>query len=60
MTDGIVEAIRRKDPAKSYIAALQWHPEFHKSGSDTIDDGAVLKDFLGAVAAAKTARAAGS
>ena len=54
VTDGIVEAIRRKDPAKSYIAALQWHPEFHKPGSDTIDDGAMLKDFLTAVAAAKT------
>ena len=53
VTDGIVEAIRRKDPAKSYIAALQWHPEFHRPGSGTIDDGAVLKDFLGAVAAAK-------
>ena len=52
-SDGIVEAIRRKDTSKSYIAALQWHPEFHLPGSDTIDDAAVLKDFLGAVAAAK-------
>ena len=56
-SDGIVEAIRRKDPSKSYIAALQWHPEFHRSGSDTIDDGAVLRDFLGAVAATKKSRA---
>ena len=54
VTDGIVEAIRRKDRSKSYIAATQWHPEFHKPGSDTIDDGAVLDDFLAAVAAAKT------
>lgn len=53
VTDGIVEAIRRKDPSKSYIAALQWHPEFHKPGSETIDDSAVLEDFLGAVAAAR-------
>lgn len=52
-SDGMVEAIRRKDRSKSYIAALQWHPEFHQSGSDTIDDGAVLNDFLSAVAAAK-------
>ena len=54
VTDGLVEAIRRKDRSKSYIAATQWHPEFHKPGSDTIDDGAVLEDFLAAVSAAKT------
>ncbi len=53
--DGLVEAIRRRDPGKSYIAAVQWHPEFHKPGSDTIDDGALLDDFLDAVAAAKKA-----
>ena len=53
VTDGLVEAIRRKDRSKSYIAATQWHPEFHKPGSDTIDDGAVLEDFLAAAAAAK-------
>jgi putative glutamine amidotransferase len=52
-SDGLVEAIRRKDAAKSYIAAVQWHPEFHRPGSDTIDDGAILQDFLNAVAAAK-------
>lgn len=51
--DGIVEAIRRKNPSKSYIAALQWHPEFHQPGADTIDDAALLEDFLCAVAAAK-------
>ena len=53
VTDGIVEAIRRKDPSKSYVAALQWHPEFHKPRSETINDSAVLEDFLGAVAAAR-------
>jgi putative glutamine amidotransferase len=53
-TDGVIEAIRRKDPAASYIAAVQWHPEWHQPGaSDTIDDAALLQDFLGAVAAAK-------
>ena len=56
-SDGIIEAIRRKDPSKGYIAALQWHPEFHPGGSSTIDDSAVLDDFLGAVALAKTAGA---
>jgi putative glutamine amidotransferase len=53
VTDGIVEAIRRKDRRKNYIAALQWHPEFHLAGSDTIDDGAILGDFLAAVTQAK-------
>ena len=53
VSDGIIEAIRRKDPSKSYIAALQWHPEFHQAGSDTIDDEAMLQDFLGAVAEVK-------
>ena len=51
--DGVVEAIRRRDPDKSYIAAVQWHPEFHKPDADTIDDSALLQDFLGAVAAVK-------
>ena len=54
VTDGIVEAIRRKDRSKSYIAATQWHPEFHKPGARTFDDGALLEDFLAAVSAAKT------
>ena len=53
VTDGIVEAIRRNDPEKAYIAAVQWHPEFHKPGSDTIDDTAMLEDFLRAVATSK-------
>jgi putative glutamine amidotransferase len=53
VSDGIIEAIRRKDPTKSYIAALQWHPEFHQASSDTIDDAAVLDDFLMAVAQVK-------
>lgn len=55
VSDGIIEAIRRKDPAKSYVAAVQWHPEFHQPGSDTINDAAMLDDFLDAVAAARTA-----
>ncbi|MCJ0765778.1 gamma-glutamyl-gamma-aminobutyrate hydrolase family protein [Variovorax terrae] len=51
--DHLIEAIRRKDSARSYIAAVQWHPEFHQPGSDTIDDGALLEDFLVAAAAAQ-------
>ena len=56
--DRLVEAIRRKDPDKSYIAAVQWHPEFHQARSDTIDDAALLRDFLQAAAAAKKHKAA--
>ena len=51
--DGLIEAIRRKDPDRSYIAAVQWHPEFHVPGSDTIDDAALLQDFLAAAKAAQ-------
>jgi putative glutamine amidotransferase len=53
-SDKLVEAIRRKDRSKSYIAAVQWHPEFHQPGSDTIDDAAILEDFLDAVTAVKS------
>jgi len=51
--DGIVEAIRRTDGGKPYVAAVQWHPEFHRADSETIDDAALLEDFLAAAAAAR-------
>jgi putative glutamine amidotransferase len=51
--DGIVEAIRRPDAGKSWLAAVQWHPEFHLPGSDTIDDAALLEEFLAAASAAR-------
>ncbi|MCW5221295.1 gamma-glutamyl-gamma-aminobutyrate hydrolase family protein [Verminephrobacter aporrectodeae subsp. tuberculatae] len=52
--DGVPEAIRRS-PARGrgYIAATQWHPEFHRHGLDTLDDSAILQDFLAACALAK-------
>ncbi|MBO0944312.1 gamma-glutamyl-gamma-aminobutyrate hydrolase family protein, partial [Acidovorax temperans] len=52
--DGVPEAIRVKPaPGRGYIAATQWHPEFHKLGADTLDDTAILNDFLAACAHAK-------
>jgi putative glutamine amidotransferase len=47
--DGLVEAVRR--PGDSYVAAVQWHPEFHRADLGTLDDGAILNDFLSAVQA---------
>ena len=51
--DGMIEAIRR--PSGSYMAAVQWHPEFHRRGEGTLDDAPLLADFLAAARAAKTA-----
>jgi putative glutamine amidotransferase len=51
--DGLVEAIRRQDAGKPYLAAVQWHPEFHQSDADTIDDAALLADFLDAARATR-------
>ena len=50
--DGIVEAIRHTGP--TYIAAVQWHPEFHPLDSaEHFDDGPMLRDFLAACRQAK-------
>lgn len=51
--DGMIEAIRRRDAAKPFMAAVQWHPEFHRHDADTIDDAALLEDFLVAAFAAR-------
>jgi putative glutamine amidotransferase len=52
--DGIIEAIRRTDTARPYLAAVQWHPEFHLPGGDHFDDAALLDDFLRAAQAARS------
>jgi putative glutamine amidotransferase len=43
--DEVIEAVRWRGP--SYVAAVQWHPEFHKPVEHgVIDDGPILNDFL--------------
>lgn len=43
--DGIVEAIRRK--GAGFVAAVQWHPEFHEKNEHIVfDDKPLLHDFL--------------
>jgi putative glutamine amidotransferase len=50
--DGIVEAIRWTGP--SYVAAVQWHPEFHDwTRTDLLSGDPLLADFL---QAARTSR----
>ncbi len=49
--DGVIEAIRKK--GEGFMAGVQWHPEFHPSGSDLLDGSPLLAAFL---AAAEKAR----
>ena len=44
--DGLIEAISRPGPA--FMAAVQWHPEFHRTGEGTLDDRPLLEAFLAA------------
>jgi putative glutamine amidotransferase len=50
--DGLIEAIRR--PGDSFMAAVQWHPEFHRPSEGTLDDTPMLNDFLAAAERAKS------
>ena len=50
--DGMVEAIRHTGSA--WVAAVQWHPEFHRADLGTLDDAPILQDFLNAARAART------
>jgi putative glutamine amidotransferase len=50
--DGLIEAVRRT--GDSYVAAVQWHPEFHRTDLGTFDDTPLLNDFLSAARAAQT------
>lgn len=50
--DGTIEAVRHDGAA--WIAAVQWHPEFHVPGDpSTFDDSPLLADFLSAAHAAR-------
>jgi putative glutamine amidotransferase len=45
--DDVVEAIRWK--GRSFVCAVQWHPEFHQqAGTDLIDCNPLLESFLAA------------
>ena len=45
--DGIIEAVRRE--GEGFVAAVQWHPEFHDPADPAlIDDAPMLADFLAA------------
>ncbi len=50
--DGMVEAVRQS--GANYVAAVQWHPEFHAAGGPPVfDDGPMLEDFLRAARASR-------
>ncbi|MES2937544.1 MAG: type 1 glutamine amidotransferase [Pseudomonadota bacterium] len=51
--DGVVEAIRHTGDA--WVAAVQWHPEFHRPELGVVDDTPLLRDFLAAAQAARKA-----
>jgi putative glutamine amidotransferase len=50
-TDGVIEAIRHT--GKAWVAAVQWHPEFHRREDGVLDDSPILDDFLAAAQAAR-------
>jgi hypothetical protein len=52
--DGVIEAIRHTGDA--WVAAVQWHPEFHKPEYGVLDDTPLLNDFLAAAARAARQR----
>jgi putative glutamine amidotransferase len=53
--DGVIEAIRLggNDAGQPWVAAVQWHPEFHKPEQGVIDDAPILNDFLAAARATR-------
>ncbi|RYF18891.1 MAG: gamma-glutamyl-gamma-aminobutyrate hydrolase family protein [Comamonadaceae bacterium] len=49
--DGVIEAIRHA--GRSWVAGVQWHPEFHRPELGVVDDTPLLRDFLHAARAAR-------
>ncbi|TFZ07386.1 gamma-glutamyl-gamma-aminobutyrate hydrolase family protein [Ramlibacter henchirensis] len=52
--DGVIEAIRHTGDA--WVAAVQWHPEFHFPRLGVVDDTPLLRDFLDAAREARRTR----
>lgn len=52
--DGVVEAIRKK--GEGFLVGVQWHPEFHATGSLLLDGEPMLSDFLAAAITARSQR----
>ena len=60
--DGVIEAVRWR--GTSFVAGVQWHPEFHAEhvatadphAPETLDDDPMLHDFLAAARQARNAR----
>jgi putative glutamine amidotransferase len=55
--DGVIEAIRydrSRGPVQSYVAAVQWHPEFHDwTNASLLPGEPLLNDFIAATRAAR-------
>ena len=51
LPNGVIEAIRHTGDA--WVAAVQWHPEFHFPELGVVDDTPLLEDFLAAARAAR-------
>ena len=53
--DGVIEAIRSTGgvSGNDWVAAVQWHPEFHRRTDDVLDDTPILQDFLAAALEAR-------
>jgi putative glutamine amidotransferase len=49
--DQVIEAIRHQ--GRAWVAAVQWHPEFHRPDLGVVDDTPLLRDFLEAARAAR-------